>query len=108
MLMLSSIVYTIAVWFAPSIFWHFKKTWFKSVLRRFRYFLPAFNFSIFILYVVVPIILTWVVEGKDLSSTGFFLPSFHTILVFTLVPYIVLFVLFLIEQLQSYVQASIH
>jgi membrane protease YdiL (CAAX protease family) len=96
--MLSAIVYTIVVWFTPSIFWYFKKTWFKSMIKRFRYFLPAFNFAIFILYVIVPIILTRVVEGKDLSSMGFFLPSFNTILVFTLLPYIVLFVLFLIEQ----------
>lgn len=95
--MFPAIVYTIAVWFAPSIFWHFEKAWFKHMIRRFRWFLLAFNLSIFILYVIVPIMLTWVVESKDLSSMGFFLPSLHTVLVFTLVPYIVLFILFLIE-----------
>jgi membrane protease YdiL (CAAX protease family) len=96
--MLSAIVYTVIVWFAPSIFWHFKKTWFKSMIKRFKCFLPAFNVAIFILYVIVPIILTRVVEGKDLSSMGFFLPAFNTILVFTLLSYIILFILFLIEQ----------
>lgn len=95
--MLPATVYAIAVWFAPSIFWHFKRTWFKRMIKRFRYFLPAFNSSIFILYVTVPIILTRVVESKDLSSMGFFLPSLHTLLAFTLVPYIVLFILFLLE-----------
>jgi membrane protease YdiL (CAAX protease family) len=95
--MLPALVYTIAVWLAPSIFWHFKRAWFKRMIKRFRYFLSAFNSSIFTLYVIVPLLLTWVVERKDLSSMGFFLPSFHTILVFTLVPYIVLFILFLIE-----------
>lgn len=89
--------YTIAVWFAPSIFWHFKGVWFKQMIRRFRWFLLAFNSSIFIFYVIVPIILTLVLESRDLNSMGFFLPSFYTILVFTLVPYIILFILFLIE-----------
>jgi membrane protease YdiL (CAAX protease family) len=95
--MLLATVYTIAVWFAPSIFWHFKKMWFKHMIKRFRYFLPAFNSSIFILYVIVPLILTSVVESKDLSSMGFFLPSAHTILVFTLLSYIILFILFVAE-----------
>lgn len=95
--MLPATVYTIVVWFAPSIFWHFKGTWFKHMVKRFRYFLLAFNSSIFIFYVIVPIVLTLVVESKELSSIGFFLPLFPTVLVFTLVSYIVLLILFLIE-----------
>ena len=67
------------------------------MIKRFRYFLPAFNSSIFVLYVIVPLILTLVVEGKGLSSMGFFLPSAYTILVFTLLSYIILFILFVAE-----------
>lgn len=95
--MLLATVYTIIVWFAPSIFWHFKKLWFRRMIKRFKYFLLTFNSSIFILYVMVPILLTLVVESKDFSSMGFFLPSAYTILVFTLVSYVVLFTPFFVE-----------
>jgi len=90
-------VYAIVVWFVPSLFWRFREVWFKHMIKRSRYFLPTFNSSIFILHVVVPMVTTWVFQGKDLSSMGFYLPPSQVILLFTLVPYVIFFALFFIE-----------
>jgi membrane protease YdiL (CAAX protease family) len=92
-----SVIYTLIVWFSPSVFWHYKSDWFKNTAKRFRHFLLAFNLCIFILYVLVPILVVTVVENKSLAFMGFFLPSLSYFLLFTLVPYALLLVFTLLE-----------
>lgn len=97
LLTLYSVIYTIIVWFAPSAFWHFRSNWFKNIAKRFRYFLLAFSLCIFILYVVIPILVVTVTEGKDLGFMGFFFPPLSDLLLFTLAPYTILLALSLLE-----------
>ena len=97
LLTLYSIIYAIIVWFAPSAFWHFRSNWFKSMAKRFKYFLLAFSLSIFILCVIIPILVVAVIEGKDLRFMGFFFPSLPDLLLFTLAPYTILLAFSLLE-----------